>query len=453
MSETTIEDSVRRWPSMRFCEGPSVDSATRYDLNANGIGYDSRLIKAGFLLGMPTLSGEPGGRGRVWSDRVLDLPLEIVGIKGHALPRLERVARELMRPENWLEWQLSQDAAPRWFRTYSAPPSALSLDQVHRDPYRRDVWTTTLSAPADPFAVGEPVELGPFTVTNHPTSGTPMRLVLPAAEGETHAPATVRVAKATSGPMLGPAAAVAPTEPATLIASSWGAGAGGQVSDSGYVAGAYRPTTGTLDDWTTVATFAPAGLPYGRWRNLLRLAGSSDTGSVMLRWRVSATGVSSRVHSTPVVVPVRQQQRWVDTGEVPWPLVDGTALGVTSATVLTLEAKRVQTGGELRLDDALTMLPAGPDTTLLRVSPDAVTGASSLVLIDGAARQVAMAAAGAPIRTPGTAGGWPYLSPHDENHLWVAQNLDPTTLSGTHDQIGSTTEVTVTYRPRYLWGV
>ena len=61
--------------------------------------------------------------------------------------------------------------------------------------------------------------------------------------------------------------------------------------------------------------------------------------------------------------------------------------------------------------------------------------------------------AGAPTRSPGVAGGWPYLSPTRENHLWVAQTLDPTFATGVHDSHTSTSEVTVTYRPRYLWGV
>lgn len=446
-------EEVRRWPSMRFCEAPSTGAATRYDLNANGIGYSTRLQHDGFALGMPTLSGEAGGRGRVWSDRTLSLPLVVEGAKPDVLRRLERVARELMRDENWLEWQLDADSEPRWFHTYATAPSPLSLARVQND-REVDMWGTTLSAAADPFAVGAEVTLGPFTVTNSPAAGTnPMQVALDPAEGEAPAPASVLVTKGSSGPMLGAAVAVAPVEPGVFNAGSWGGGVGTAVTDAGYLAGSYRPTTGALAGWTTVATFTPTDLAFGRWRTLLRLAASSNAGSISLRWKVSASGVASQVYSTPVVIPCQQQRRWVSAGEVPWPLIDGTPLGVTGATVLTLEAKRIQSGGELWLDNRLIMLSADPGATLLRTEPDAVSGASSALLVAAEERQAAASVAGAPVRAPGVAGGWPYLSPRAENVLWLAQNLDPTFSTGVHDDPVSTTQVTVTYRPRYLWGV
>lgn len=452
MSETTVEE-VRRWPSMRFCDGPSMGAATRYDLNANGIGYSGRLLKDGFALGMPTLSGEAGGRGRVWSDRVLSLPLEVEGSKAQVRTRLERVARELMREDNWLEWQLDADSDPRWFHTYATAPAPLALTLVTNQ-RANSVWGSTLSAAADPFAVGAEVTLGPYTVTNSPISGTyAMSVPLETAEGEAPAPLTVLISKAAAGPMLGAAVAVTP-DPATVFAAgSWGGAVGAAVTDANYLAGSYRPTTGALSGWTTVATFTPADIAFGRYRTLLRLSGSSDAGSISLRWKVSASGVASQVYSTPVVVPVHLQRRWVSAGEVPFPLIDGSALGVTGGTVLTLEAKRIQAGGELWLDNRLIMLPADPGSTLLRTEPDAVSGASSALLIDAEARKAAASVAGSPVRAPGVAGGWPYLSPREENYLWVAQTLDPTFSTGVHDSPSSTTSVTVTYRPRYLWGV
>lgn len=280
-----------------------------------------------------------------------------------------------------------------------------------------------------------------------------MTLDLEDIEGEAPAPATVVISKTTSGPMLGPSVAVTATDHGTFTPDSWGSAVAAAVTDANFIAGSYRPTTGTLADWTTVATFTPADLAFGRWRTLLRVSGSTDAGSIALRWKVSATGVASQVYSTPVVVPVHQQRRWVTAGEVPWPLVDGTALGVTGDTVLTLQAKRIQSGGELRFDNRLVMLSAAPEATLIRLEPDSVSGSSSAVLIDAENRQAAAAVAGAPTRSPGVAGGWPYLSPTRENHLWVAQTLDPTFATGVHDSHTSTSEVTVTYRPRYLWGV
>lgn len=444
-----------RWPRVRFCDGPSRDAVTRLDLNERGLSYEPSRVRAdGFSLGMAELSGEPGGRGRVWTERTLPLPLLVRGARPQALARLEAVARELTRSENWLEWQLSAESAPRWFHTYAAAPSPLSLDRVYVDGTRvGDTWTATLSAPADPFAVGEPIVLGPYAVTNHPASGAlPMWLDLPAVEGEAAAPLEVVLEKTAAGGMLGPAVAVTEHAPGVVTAASWGAAVASAVTDGGYLAGAYRSTAGALTDWTTVGTFQPAGLARGRWRTLLRAGGASANGSLLLRWRVAAAGVSSRVYSTPRLVTVGQQIRWIDAGEVPWPLTSGR-LPVTGTTVLTLEAKRVVPGGEIRFDDRLLMLSGEPDTTLLRLSPDYVgTGAVSAV-IDAEDRVAEMAVAGAPMRSPAAAGGWPYLSPHRPNRLWVAQSLEPTAMAGVHDNAASTVTVTATYRPRYLWGV
>jgi hypothetical protein len=442
------------WPLVQFVSAPADDAEVRLDLNAIGAQLASTRVHAdGFSLGSPSLDGEPGNRGRVWGGRQLSLPLDVGGSRSAALGLLRRVGREVAREENWLRFQLGPNTDPVWHHTYASRPEPVSLDRVYNDETRDDTWVATLAIDADPFGVGRERTLGPFTTTNHPASGTnPMRVALPPVEGEVPAPAAVRVVKAAAGGMLGPAVAVGGTAPGVVSAPTWGAGVGAAVTAAGWLAGSYRPT-GTLADWTTLATWTPAGLPPRRWRTLLRASGSSDVGSLQLRWVVASPGVSSQVVSDPVTVPVVGQLRWVDLGAVPWPLVDGAALGVSAGTTLTLQARRLVPGGDLRLDGTLLMVPAAPGDDLLLMPADNVGTAAVSLLADADARRALMAVGGAPMRPPGVLGGWPYLHPDRTNVLLVGQNVTPTRVPGRNDDPASTTAVTVTYRPRHLWGL
>lgn len=450
--------SASGWPRLRFCEAPDVNSATRMDLHNAGVHYngDAVTLAEGFSLGVPGVASEPGARVQVLGDRTTTrLPLLVAGTKKAAVRTLNLVMRELLRPTNWLEVQFAPELDPRWLRTYASVPEALSLDQVTNRADREDRWTTTLPLAAAALAVGPEELLGEWTVTNHPTTGdNPMRVVLPEVDGEASAPLLVKITKAATGGLLGPAVGCARV-PADVTAApgSWGAAVGSAVTDASMVAGAYRQTAGALTDWTAVATWTPDDLPGGdhtRWVAALRVAGSTSAGALRLRWRVQAAGSSSVVYSAPVVLDVVAAARWVRTGEVPCPMLALDGLATSTATTLTLEVQRITSGGELRFDGPLMLLPAGPDADLLLASPDAITTAGVTVLVDGEGRRVGMAVGTAAARTPGVAGGWPHVIPGQDNHLTIMQSLDP--VAG-GDSITSTAVVTVSYRPQYVWGV
>lgn len=447
------------WPRLRFCESPDLASATRLDLHNAGVHYNGDVVTLadGFSLGVPAVSSPPGARVQVLTDRTTTrLPLLVVGTKRVATRSLNLVMRELLRPTNWLEVQIAPELEPRWLRTMATVPEPLSLEHVYSRPDREDRWTTSVSLAAGPLALGPEELLGEWTVTNHPSSGVhPMRVELPEVEGEAPAPIELTIAKAAAGGMFGPAVGCARV-PAVVSSApgSWGAAVGSAVTDASMVAGTYRQTTGALASWTTVATWTPTGVPadYRRWLAMLRVDGSADAGALRLRWKVQAAGVASAVYSAPVTVRPSTQARWVRTGEVPVPMLDLSGLSIDAATTLTLEVQRITAGGELRFDAPLLLVPAGPDADLLALSPDAITSAVT-VRIDGTDRRVGMAAGTAPTRTPGVAGGWPHVTPGQDNHLLILQSLDPAAGSGAGDSIASTTTVRATYRPRYVWGV
>lgn len=435
------------WPRVQFVSAPDDSAAVRLDLNAAGIDWaDIEALHDGWSFGAPSLSGEPGTRGRTWGTRTTSLPLQVQGSKSAALAALSNVAREIARAENWLRFQLSPDVRPVWLRTYATAPGPLDPVAVYND-RTSDLWRVDLPVAADPFAVGEEVTLPALSITNTPAG---MTAELPPISGDVPAPARVRVDKGAGG-MLGPAVAVAHTVPGVVASPSWGAGVGSAVTNAGYIAGSYR-ATGALSDWATLATWSPGALPAGRRRLLVRLGGSSGVGSVQLRWVVAAAGVSSRVTSRAVTVPVFDQVRWVDVGEVPYPLVDDLGLGALAETTLRLEGKRLVPGGDLRLDAPLLMLSDASEDDLLMLSPDDVGLGAVSLLVDASVRRAAMAVGGAPMRAPGAVGGWPFVHPGRDNHLTVLQNLDPTRVDSRHDSAVSSVSVSVSYRPQYMWG-
>ncbi|MDP9820378.1 hypothetical protein [Nocardioides massiliensis] len=436
------------WPRFQFTAGPSADAEVRLDLNAEGIELaDSRVLVDGFGFGMPELDGEPGARGRAWGVRTQSLPWKVTGSKAAALALLGLLARELTRQENWLRVQLSPSTEPRWLHTYAASADQVSLNQVYWDA-ESDTWRTTLSVPADPFALGPRVDMDPVTVTNSPIAGThPMQVKLPPVLGEVPAPALVVVEKAAAGGMLGPLVAVTNEAATVHAAGSWGPAVGSAVTAAGYLAGSYRPTSGGLADWAVVGTWEPGVLPQGRRRALLRVGATPGAGAVLLRAVVGGLAMP------PVLVQCTDQVRWVDLGSLPYPMPDDDGLGAAPAVPVVIAARRARPGGELRLDDRLLLVDGAWDADLLKLTArDGGTGPTRLA-VNADARRARAVIADAAVPPPAASGGWPHLHPGRDNHLLVAQNVDPLGLAGRNDDAASTTTVRVSYQPRYLWGV
>ena len=435
------------YPRIQFVDAPNVGATVIADLNEVAT-VDVEALHEGFTLGVPDLRGEAGRRGRSWGKRRLQVPLHVTGPRDAALAAHRRLARVATR-DGWLLYQLDAVTPPVWFRTYATQPTPVEFEEVYVGRRTKDVWAFTLPLDADPFGVGAEVTLGPYTVQNTPTSGG-MKVTIPAIGGDLPAPARVEINR-TGGLIHGPAVGVAPVAPGVFTATSWDAAVGAAVSNTGFIAGSYRQTTGTLTGgWSPVAVFNPTGLRAGRWRTLLRVSGSATPGAFALRWGI--LGASGAL-SDPAVVDVTTQTRWVDLGTIPWPIVDASDLGVAHQSELWLLAQRMEAGGELRFDNQLLMLPVGDDSTLLAAAVSDVNTANTRVLVDATDRQaLAVTSAGA-LPAPRARGGWPLLHPSRDNVMTIFQNLDPTPTPPRDDAHTASASVTVKYRPQYLWGV
>lgn len=434
------------WPSVQFVASPDAGATVLLDLNEDPI----RTLHDEFSLGMAELGGEPGSRGRqLAAIRDVSVPLQIHGDRALARQMLQILARQAVR-DGWLRIQLDAASDPVWFRVDGDMPSALDWSDIYNDG-RPDRWHLSLPLKVSALGMGAEVTLPDVTITNDPRHAS-FAVVLPEIVGEMPAPAKVKLSS--SSWMLGPGVATLAAAHSLTTAANWSANVTA-TADAGYMSTSGRRETDTSalwDDWKTVCTFTPATMPPDSYRALIRVSASTNVGAWQVRWVVSSPSAASSISTPPVTVSAASMRRWIDTGRVPVPLTDGTALGGSSVTVLTLQARRAGIGGQLRFDDRLLLLPS-TDATLLKITPDDVGAVATVMLADSEDREVSMLGGGQVARPPDFAGGWPILRPGEPNRLLLLQNLDPRLVATRDDLLTATATVTVSYRPRYLWGV
>src|SRR5690606_9245799 len=295
------EVEVIRYPKIRFVDAPEASAVVRFDFNADDPGADAAtaVLADDFSLGAPTLRGEPGESGRFYDPRQMSLPVQVHGSKALALKVQQRLAREVLRPDNWLMVQLNADTEPVWLRTFQSQPNPLNFDLVFVEGYndvREDHWRIPLTLDAEPFAVGSEVTLDLGTVLNNPTLPSGGSVIeLPEIKGDAPAPLNVLISSA-SNTMRGLAVAsvadgdvIVPwTEPLAFSAAM-----GSAVADSAFLAGEYHQTTSAVtSSWTAITDpmlITPAA--RGRYKVLVRVGedSTSEVASWPARVQVSAS--------------------------------------------------------------------------------------------------------------------------------------------------------------------
>src|SRR5690606_37130029 len=286
------EVEVIRYPKIRFVDAPEASAVVRFDFNADDPGADAAtaVLADDFSLGAPTLRGEPGESGRFYDPRQMSLPVQVHGSKVLALKVQQRLAREVLRPDNWLMVQLNADTEPVWLRTFQSQPNPLNFDLVFVEGYndaREDHWRIPLTLDAEPFAVGSEVTLDLGTVLNNPTLASGGSVIeLPEIKGDAPAPLNVLVSSA-SNTMRGLAVAsvadgdvIVPwTEPLAFSAAM-----GSAVADSAFLSGEYHQTTSAVtSSWTAITDpmlITPAA--RGRYKVLVRVG--EDSTSEVVSW-------------------------------------------------------------------------------------------------------------------------------------------------------------------------
>src|SRR5690606_10609402 len=92
------------YPLVQFVDAPDPSATVRFDFNARGTWADDevRPNHDGFSIGVPQLIGEPDSVAVEYDLRTLSFSLMVAGSRLVALRAQRDLAREILRPSNWL---------------------------------------------------------------------------------------------------------------------------------------------------------------------------------------------------------------------------------------------------------------------------------------------------------------------------------------------------------------
>ena len=133
---------------IRFTDGPEMSAAVRLDLQE----APAKVGASGFSIGAPDLESDVESPTVSWGRRRIALTQHVEGPKVDAMPVMAALAREILRPRNWLMVQMSPGSMPVWFRTWRAQPGEMDLEQVYHEDGRTDRWEISVQVEAEPFA-------------------------------------------------------------------------------------------------------------------------------------------------------------------------------------------------------------------------------------------------------------------------------------------------------------
>lgn len=471
------------WPAIKFVDKPDISATVRLDLSTPTV----QVALDEFTLGVPTFDGDPEGVGVDYGYRSPLLKVRITGPKPTALLAMQALSREVLRPTNWLLFQLQPSTAPVWFKVFRGQPGELSLGHVYDETtgvVLPDLWEIQVPLTAEGFAYGARVTLPTVTINNDPSAvSNPCAYKLPAILGD--APAPLRIA-ATFSATLNQADilwSVAPVPASYPVPIVWQIGTGdgltadvdtgAAVSNSAYSGGSYRPVSfaTTPGMATRLSGAAPGAIPAGRYLVFLRVA-RSDTNSTFAFRFGNKTLAGLEVSSGPVVAMDRGASTtvghatWLPMGVFSFPRFQNglDSLGFSAAPAWGLQAQRLSGAGAAHLD-AVMLVPVdiqsvdyagrtlfsrftafGPQAADVRAYWDGD--------LDAFTRLNSLAANDSGIQPNALAGQFPIAHPGQTNILHLLQQTRAS--SGTFgttdntDAIARTTDVTLSYHPRYL---
>lgn len=468
------------YPIVMFMSAPDVAATVRFDCNVRS-STDRVHVLPDFDPGVPQLEGEPDGVSVEYGLRTLSFTLRIEGPKATALATQSALARELLRTENWLYVQLSDDVAPVWFRLYRAEPGALSFAEVYDIDSLHDVWDISMSLPAASFAYGERVTLGAVTVNNNPAHVTnPCSYTLATVLGDAPTPCRIQINPSNAAAMAGFRWMIAHAAlDAAYTAVFWQVGAsdgwtagtdtGASAADVDYSNGSYRAVTfATPTMATRLSGSAPSTPTRGRYKVLVRIARSDTTSKFSMRFgqNVGAayiygdTVVMDRASSTAT-----EHATWVDLGDFTFPRGVGQVPDSLTATVPTpsvsLQMARDSGSGSAYID-CFALIPVdikGQTQSSVLFSEFTRVGidtSGGLGVWDGdeEAFWAFNSSAGLFTPMPEIRGGYPQLVPGATNKLHVLQQVmggKPFFNEDASDDISVSASLVVSYYPRWLW--
>lgn len=473
------------YPLVKLMAQADPAATVLFDFNADDGGNPrQRCAVEGddFTIGSPSLQGEYDSIFPQYGPREVGFTARFTGSKAYALGKISAASQWLLRDRSWLMVQLNALMKPVWFKLYRPTPGDLSFGHVSQTD-ARDVWQWKVTLPAEPFAYGQRITLSTISVVNNPVTGTNKAFYqLPTIQGDAPTALQVKVLPTANWigsdyRMLLATAALAPgtTYSAPVVweanALTSGTDTGTTTSNAAYFGAGYKSCS-----FATVGTAAvrlsgavPVTPLPGRYSAYLRM-GRSDTNStfrVRLGQNFGLTQVQygDYVDFNRTTSPAAGFMSYVPLGDFTWPLgADLRAdVGGVSTPGISLEMSRLSGSGAAQVN-GIVLIPvelAGSFEARQMFASFAGfgldTGRSGTW--DGDTKTFrAYELTGNLFSqgiTPGTAGEFPSVVPGAVNVLHILKQTDPSSVfftgSDNSDQITATSDVTLSYQPKWLF--
>ena len=313
----------------------------------------------------------------------------------------------------------------------------------------------------------------PYTVTQTPDGDYPMRVVLPAIEGDAPTPLRVTVAPASGLEAEGGSewliAAVAGTDDLLDTLVNLGGGDGftegpdsqtTSTGDAEFFGGNYRTLALPGTDSDKLLMFPLPVFVRGRYKTLLRIRADADATYL---FNLSQGSGEGNLRYESLTVGTDPFEGWVDIGDYSFPagvtLPDEFDVATSQSAWLRMWTAGDDTG-EVTLDALMFIPVSGPTVThanILRATFP-TTGTNFVdpmtARFDGDAEMVWMeyAVGGYGEGAITTTGGFPVADPASARNLLyvVAVNANSDESPPLITTVGAEAEVTVSYHPRYL---
>lgn len=468
------------YPKVQAVAAPEVDAAVVFDFNENGSWFSSDTLRDGWSLGSPARLAAAGDARTAWGPRRVAFSMRLRGSRSMAAQAQSTLARWLLQPSGWVLFQLDAMTPPVWIRMIGAEPQDLDFGLVHAGG-ENDIWDLGVSFDADPFLYGERKTLFSGTVPNDPTVAGGMVAPLGLVPGDAPMPLRVELSGMGVDPILGGALSdlshtvmavggPAAGSPTNLNGSSiWvlNVGAGDaatnvhaqvtSVTGSVYAGGKARRMGFSASSGATAManqfSLAAIGLPYGRYK-MYALARSTASVDVTLTGYVGGSSVGG----VPTKWINANQQRWVDLGEVTWPLT-GHAPGMTGNGIasVSIAAARTSTTGALDIS-AIVLVPlvsaSGDSTSSTLVSGPLATEDADALTLDSVTESAWFKRNFQTARSGRShVGGWPSAKPGERSTLLFLRGVvqSGTPVFAGVDDASDTATITVTGQPQWLY--
>lgn len=388
-----------------------------------------------------------------YSNRTLEIDLTLVeeADEDWAAQEMQKLWRELDRPQNFIRYWPEWLDKPVFFRTFRSDAS--ELEELWTTPIARNI---TLEVLAEPFALGLRETLGPYAVNNDPAAGSnPCYVDISGVIGDVAVSPVLLIDP--SSPMTtcwiatGANRYVSQLESATpLQADTTNPGGGPDAVMSGTGTNNYLRTTFATTASLVGRVSSNITVEQGTYRLLVALRRSDNTSVMTVKGSVSTDEAT-----IVTTLPLTTSRILVDLGVL---TTRHTALGTsgyaaasngtTVGEQVTIWAGRTSGSGTLDFD-YFALIPAN-EASLIARAASIVQG----VVLDGVRDAATSWLSGDPLagtatadtRAVGMAGSIPTLLPNVTTRLHLLQAA----AVGAHSK-SVNTAVTVGYWPRYLY--